>query len=173
MILLPFHLVLTAASPALAASKFRNPDEKRDWHGINWGTTPADDMICVSSPNPGVQVCTRPPASGDHAVGDLKVDTVSYLYFQDHLYRVDLGVTSDDVAGELGRALRQLYGPGTWDAGERSEGWKGSQIAISMVLGLRKPGAVLSYQYRSLVTDVDAARVAAGGEKLTKLLGDL
>lgn len=166
-------LFLLSSTPALAANKYRNPDEKREWHGINWGTTPADDMICVTSSHAGVQTCTRPSSSGDHAVGDFKVETVNYLYFQDHLYRVDLGVTNDETAAEIGRALRQLYGPGTWDPGDRSEGWKGSQIAISLVNGLRKPGAVLSYQYRSLVTDVEAARVAAGGEKLTRLLEDL
>lgn len=166
-------LTMALVDPAFAASKFKNPDDKRKWHEVSWGTSPGEDMNCNAGAFDDLKVCTRPAASGDRAIGPLTADSVTYHYYLDRLYRVEIVIGNEDAATQVSTGLRLLYGESLWDARDMKEAWKGTQVQIGFLRSAKKQGATLIYQYLPLLLDVDVARGRAAGEAFKEMSAEL
>lgn len=170
MLLALLPLVLDSA---LAGSKFKSPDDKRNWHGASWGTSPGEDMKCQAGPLPDTKLCTRAAATGDRAIGPLTADAVNYYFLQDRLYRVEIALSSDEASADIASALQVTYGDATWDPREAKQVWRGDQVQIGLTRNPRKPGSTLTYEYAPLLSDLDQARARAGGDKFKALAAEL
>ncbi|MES2645057.1 MAG: hypothetical protein V4850_36560 [Myxococcota bacterium] len=164
MFILP--LLMSATQPTLAAPKYRSPDARREWHTARFGASSLEDMTCTPGVATDTKDCTRPAASGDTTIGELKADSVTYRYFEGRLYRVDVAFNTDAQAAALSTVLHQVYGPGAWSAIEQNESWRADQNAVSWTINRRTPGAVLAYTFLPGAEDLEAARVKQGGAAL-------
>jgi hypothetical protein len=162
-------LSLVGTHPAEAASKFRNPDAKRDWHGVRWGSSPTSEMACKPGGIKDVTVCTLPASSGDTAVGAVTASSVTYNFFEKRLYRIDVAIPTDDAGHKIGSALAEVYGPGSINPLDGRSIWKGDVNQISWGLNLRAVGGTLTYEYLPLLGDFLEAQAkdpAAGLEAI-------
>lgn len=165
-------LALLSASTADAAPKYKSPDARKDWHGAGFGYSVMKEMKCEDGAFEGAKVCTRPADSGDTQIGDVKAQKVTYSYFENRMYRVDVYLANDADGADVAFGLRQVYGPGAWDPANLGESWSGTSGRITYARNLRTVGAVVTFEYLPIVEDADKGR-AAGSPRVQSILGAL
>jgi hypothetical protein len=160
------------SAPADAAPKYKSPDARKDWQGAGFGYSVMEEMKCEDGAFEGAEVCTRPADSGDTQIGQVKATKVTYSYFENRMYRVDIYLATDADAADISFALGQIYGPSSWDASQLGESWAGTSGRINLSRNLLGPGAVLAFEYLPILEDANKGR-ASGSARVQSILGVL
>ncbi len=164
-------LTLLLVSLVLAGPS-KSPDSKGGWKELRWGTVLPENMRCGPKTD-GQAVCTLGAASGDRAVGDVTLDNVEYLYFEDRLVQVMLTLTNNKTNMNLLQAgLVQAYGESKERLGVNSMTWTGDRVRL-IYESDGKGAAKIVYQYRPLYDDMAKASAKADPSMILHVAEDL
>ncbi len=159
------------ASLALAASS-KSPDTKGGWKDLRWGTVVPEAMRCGPKTD-GQALCTLGAASGDRQVGDVVLDNVEYLYFEDRLVQVMLTLNNNKTTMNLLQAgLIQAYGESKERPGVNNMTWTGDRVRL-IYESDGKGAAKVVYQYRPLYDDMAKAAAKADPSVILHIAEDL
>lgn len=163
---LPFLLLLSLLH---AADKPRTPDSKVGWKDLRWGVSLPEELTC-QSPRPGMKVCER-KASDDKRVGDLQVDKVVLIFWNDRFAESHVTASGSETCDVLLAGLETAYGEGEGDPRHRD--WEGDRIRIVWDLNDAGTQCALKYAYRPILDEILDERRRALSDRARAAANDL
>jgi hypothetical protein len=164
--LLAFALLL----PTLAFGAVRNPDIKTGWKDVRWGAPPPANAVCKTD---GVRKLCTVGAGKDQVIGDLLMNSVVLVFWNERLFAVKVVTEREPEAFLLYSALQTAYGKGQTDGVDAPVRWQGDRIAIKFAFAPEFRGATLDYTYLPIYQDMLKSAIGDTADRVTLAASEL